>query len=199
MNNLTEKSDLSITSIYEQYHPRIYGYILKLVGHPNEAEDLTQETFLRVIRQLPSLQNPDAISAWLYRIATNLCYDRFRQDSFRTKVESIDESEEGITSYEDCLEDPASSDLGKVIDQDEMSACVQRYLNRLSDDYRSTILFHDLHGMTCAEIAEMQDCSLETVKIRLHWARLKLKTILAAGCHFSQDSCGVLTCDPKSP
>lgn len=195
MSNPLGSQAISMSTLYDQYHGRIFGYTLKLVGNPAEAEDLTQETFLRAYRQLATLTNPDAVGAWLYRIATNMCYDRFRQASFRIKVVSFNEFEEGAAA----LEDSESDNLGKVIDQDEMSACVQRYINRLSDDYRSAILFHDLHGMTCSEIANMLGISLETVKIRLIRARLKLKVILTAGCHISLDQDGVLSCDPKHP
>jgi RNA polymerase sigma factor (sigma-70 family) len=97
------------------------------------------------------------------------------------------------------LEDSDSPGLEQVIDQVEMSDCVQRYIERLSDDHRMIIMLHDLHGMTHPEIARQLNCSLETVKIRHFRARQKLKTTLAAGCKFSTDARGVLTCDPKLP
>lgn len=87
--------------------------------------------------------------------------------------------------------------LQKLIERDEMSACVQRYLSDLSDNYRAVILLHDMHGLTSAEIARLLDESLPNVKIRLHRARRKLKIALAGGCAFSRDGDGVLVCEPR--
>ncbi len=79
-----------------------------------------------------------------------------------------------------------------------MSACVQQYLADLPDSYRAVILFHDMHGLTGPEMVEALGVPLSTVKIRLHRARLKLKAALQAGCDFSRDERGVLTCESKS-
>jgi RNA polymerase sigma-70 factor (ECF subfamily) len=177
-------------SIFEEYHDAIFRYILRLVHHEKEAEDLTQETFLRAHERLETLKDSNAAKAWLYRIATNVCYDRFRQAEYKSEELELD-SETNIQ------EDGDSPGLELVIDQAEMSECIHRYIARLSDDYRLVILLHDLHGMTHAEIAHRLGCSLETVKIRHVRARQKLKTSLAAGCKFSTDERGVLTCDPK--
>ncbi len=177
-------------SIFEEYHAAIFRYILRLVHHEKEAEDLTQEAFLRAHQRLEALKDSNSVKAWLYRIATNVCYDRFRQAEYKSEELEL-ESETSIP------EDGDSPGLELVIDQAEMSECIHRYIARLSDDYRLVILLHDLHGMTHPEIARQLDCSLETVKTRHVRARQKLKTSLAAGCKFSTDERGVLTCDPK--
>jgi RNA polymerase sigma-70 factor (ECF subfamily) len=188
-------SESASGQVFEEYYGVIYHYILRLVHHAEEAEDLTQETFLRVHRHFSSLQEPTAIKAWLYRIATNVCYDRFRQVAFKSQ-ESLNQD---LDAVEEQLEDLDSPGLEQIIDQVEMSDCVQRFIERLSDDHRIVILLHDLHGMTHPEIARQLNCSLETVKIRHYRARQKLKITLAAGCKFSTDARGVLTCDHKLP
>ena len=189
--------ELTSSGAFEYFHDPIYRYILRLVHQPGEAEDLTQETFLRAHEHLADLQDPSALRAWLYRIATHVCYDRFRQSSFRIEPQSLDDNQlEG--SLADTITDEASDGtLEQVIDQEEMSACIQAYIARLSDDYRITILLHDIHGMTCAEISQILGCSLALTKVRLFRARQKLKVILAAGCDIGTDSQGALTCDPK--
>ncbi len=65
--------------LFEIYHARIYRYVLRLVKDPAEAEDLTQDTFLRAYRRGDSLRDPEAVRGWLYRIATHVCLDRLRQ------------------------------------------------------------------------------------------------------------------------
>lgn len=95
------------------------------------------------------------------------------------------------------LAEPDAPSLRKIIEQDEMSNCVQRYLNRLSDSYRAVILLHDMHELTEPEIAQLLGESLANVKIRLHRARLQLRIALKAGCEFSYDERSALTCESK--
>ena len=189
--------DLTSADVFEEYRDRIHRHILHLVRDPIEAEDLTQETFLRVHRKLDSLQDRAMLGVWLYRIATNICYDRFRQSSYRHASQSLDNlsgDEEGEAQLAD-LDAPG---LDQVVEQAEMGACVQEFLDELSDDYRTAILLHDLQGLANPEIAQVLGCSLATVKTRLHRARRKLKAALAAGCDLSYDERGVLVCDRRS-
>ncbi|NQT12431.1 MAG: RNA polymerase sigma factor [Planctomycetes bacterium] len=182
------------------YRERIYGYVLSMARDAAEAEDLTQETFLRAHAKLSTLDDPARLSPWLYRIATNVCYDRFRQASYRKRPQSLDGTTEGDmeAGRTEALTDPAPR-LDKVMEQKEMSVCVQQYLVGLSDSYRAVILLHDVEGMTNPEIAEMLGAPLSTVKIRLHRAREKLRAALSEGCRFTLDERGVFVCEPKRP
>lgn len=190
---LLATTDAGITSaaVFEQYRERVYRYVYRLARNAAEAEDLTQETFLRAHRRLATLRDPAALPSWLYRIATHVCYDRFRQPSHRLGGRALDPDHEDV-------ELPGPS-LDQVIERAEMSACVQEFLVALPDQYRMVILLHDVHETTSPEIAAMLGCSLEAVKIRLHRARRKLKAALATGCDFSHDERGVFVCEPKPP
>jgi len=189
--------NLNSAAVFERYGDKIRRYILGMVRDPTEADDLTQETFLRVHRKLETLKDASALSVWLYRIATNVCYDRFRQSSYRLPGPSLDEAADDDAAAQ--VEDLDTPGVDKVIGQAEMEACVADYLDRLSDSYRMVILLHDLHGMKNQEIARHLGCSLSTVKIRLHRARRRLREALAAGCRFSYDEDGSLICEPKPP
>jgi RNA polymerase sigma-70 factor, ECF subfamily len=169
---------------------RISRYILGVVRDPTEAEDLTQETFLRAHRQRGSLRDPDAALAWLYSIATRACLDRLRARARGTSRES------GLDPETLSGPDPAAS-AQERLEREEMSACVQGYVGALSDGYRAVLLLHDVHGLTSPEIAELLGDSVGSVKIRLHRARERLRRALAAGCTFSHDECGTLVCDPR--
>jgi RNA polymerase sigma-70 factor (ECF subfamily) len=174
----------------------IYRYVLGIVRDPPVAEDLTQETLLRAHRKSSTLDDRSRLVPWLYRIATNICRDRFRQASYRQRPGSLDSDEASDESPAQHVADSAPR-LDKVMEQKEMSACVQGYLAGLSDPYRAVILLHDAEGLTNPEIAEMLDVSLATVKIRLHRARAKLRDALDRACSFSADERGVVVCDPK--
>ena len=182
-------------AVFEQYRERIYRYILRMTRDTTEAEDLTQETFLRAHRSLENLKDQNSLTAWLYRIATHVCYDRFRQSSYHSPPQSIDAPGRGGLDAE--IEDRDAPRLDEAIEQKEMSACVQEYVVKLPDDYRIAIILHDLHGLTNPEIAEMLNCSLDTVKIRVHRARRALQAALATDCDFSFDERGVFVCERK--
>lgn len=192
----TLPDDPTFSKIFAEYRPPLHRYIRSLVRDAEEAEDLTQETFLRAYRKLSSLRDQTTLSSWLYRIATNLCYDRFRQ---RGRLSQSSAGVEGLNDEEVfTVIDQDSPGLDQVFDQKEMSACLRSYLEELPDDYRAVIMLHDLEGLTNPEIAQMLGCSLATAKIRLHRARRKLETALNQACHFSVDERGVTVCQPKS-
>jgi RNA polymerase sigma-70 factor (ECF subfamily) len=178
----------------------IRRYIRGIVRDSAAAEDLTQETLLRAHKKLATLEDPARLTPWLYRIATNICHDRFRRSSPRHRIQSLDEkaAEDPEHGQLPVLTDDGPR-LDKVVEQKEMSACVQRYLADLPDDYRAAILLHGEAGMTNPEIAEMLGVSLATVKIRVHRAREKLRTALRDACSFSADDRGVLVCEAKPP
>jgi len=188
----SEIAEENASVIFMVDYQRIFRYIMSMVRDTAEAEDLTQETFLRAYHRRDSLREEGAQTAWLYRIATHVCLDRLRQYARRAPKESeIDLDETDIA-------EPDTPSLQQEIEQDEMSECVQSYLNRLSDSYRAVILLHDMHDLTGAEIAQLLGESLATVKIRLHRARRKLSMALAAGCEFSHDERNVLVCESKN-
>lgn len=177
--------------LFEGDYQRIFRYIMSMIRDTAEAEDLTQETFLRAYRRRDTLRDEVAQTAWLYRIATHVSLDRLRQYARRAPTESDTDLDEVD------VPEPDAPSLQQVIERDEMSGCVQGFLNRLADSYRAVILLHDMHDLTASEIARLLGESLDTVKIRLHRARLKLRAALQAGCAFSYDESNVLTCESK--
>ena len=179
------------SGFFEKHYDRVYRYVRCMVRDSVEAEDLTQEAFLRAHRERDTVKDPGAMLSWLYRIATHVALDRLRQrTSSATRESKVD------------LADLDPPDLGspsveRELDREQMSACVQRFLVAIPDNYRSVLLMHDTHGLTGPEIAAVLDIPLSTVKMRLHRARRRLKAALEAGCTFSCDTRGVLVCEPK--
>ncbi len=192
---------ITASEVADQLAPqraRIYRFILGIVRDVAEAEDLTQETLLRAYGKLASLEDPARLVPWLYRIATNVTYDRFRQASYRHRPKPLSEDADGPDR--EAVADVADSGprLDKLMEQQEMSSCVQDYIAALPESYRAVILLHDVQGLTNPEIAEMLGLSLATVKIRLHRARNRLRAALDEGCSFSNDERGVKVCEPRS-
>ncbi|MGA6992547.1 MAG: RNA polymerase sigma factor [Candidatus Deferrimicrobiaceae bacterium] len=185
-------------TIYASYHPRIFRYLTRIIGQI-EAEDLTQEVFLRVNRGLPDFKGDAKLSTWIYRIATNVAMDRIRsrssQESQSGKVVPLDEKliEESVD-----LKGDKKPSLERQAMREEMSSCIQDYINSLPENYRVPVTLSEIGGLTNKEIAETIGLTVETVKIRLHRGRAKLKEILEAGCNFDRDEEDILVCDPKA-
>jgi RNA polymerase sigma-70 factor (ECF subfamily) len=172
--------------LFDTHHDRIFRYVLGMVRDRAEAEDLTQETFLRAYQGGDALRDPNAARGWLYRIATNVCLDRLRQRRPHIPLDGQD------------APSPALSVL-EVTERSETSACVQRCLDFLSDRYRTVILLREIHSLTTAQIAELLGEQEGAVKIRLHRARRKLEQVMAAGCSVSCTTQGLPACSPKNP
>ena len=190
MTQASEAVDAGV--LFGIYHERIYRYVLGMVRNRAEAEDLTQDTFLRAHRYGESLRDPDAVRGWLYRIATHVCLDRLRQ---HRPLVSLDSKEGENNPKPPVSEAPSALDISE---RKETSACVQRCLDFLSDEYRVVILLHEGHSLTAPEIADLLGVTVATVKIRLHRARRKLEQVMKRGCAVSNDKLGTPTCHPKS-
>lgn len=191
-------SDLEQADRLAPQREAIYRYILGMVRNPAEAEDLTQETLLRAYAKLATLEDQARLVPWLYRIATNVSYDRFRQASYRHRPQPLSEGGEGPDREAVAEVADSGPRLDKLMEQQEMSSCVQDYIAALPESYRAVILLHDVQGLTNPEIGEMLGFSLATVKIRLHRARSRLRAALGEGCSFSTDERGVNVCEPRS-
>lgn len=178
--------------LFRTYHDRIYRYILRIMKNPAEAEDLTQDTFLRAYRGRDGLRDPAAVRGWLYRIATHACLDRLRQRKPLVSVDSPDAAPRVKSAAS-----PAPSGL-EISERKETSACVQRCLDFLPDNYRAVILLYEAHSLTAAEIASLLDLKVTTVKMRLHRAHRMLQQVMECGCAVSTDDKGVPVCQPKS-
>ncbi len=185
----------AFAAVFDEYRDRIRRYIHGMTRDPAEVDDLVQETFLRVHRKLETVRDPAALPAWLYRIATHVCYDRFRQASYRAGTKPLEAADQDAAQTP--VEDTDAPPLNLQVEQAEMSTCVQEFIEQLSDDDRMVILLHDVHGLTNPEVARAVDCSLAAVKTRLHRARQRLKQALSGGCDFTRDERGVFVCDRK--
>jgi RNA polymerase sigma-70 factor (ECF subfamily) len=179
-------------ALFTAYRDRIRRYILRMVRDPAEAEDLTQETFLRAHRRLYLLRHPEAVDGWLYRIATHVCLDRLRQ---RKPQDSIDD-EQTANRVDAAVRTRPS--LADIAERRQTSLCVQRCLDYLPDNYRAVILLYEIHALTAPEIASLLGVKLTTIKMRLHRARRMLQQIMEYGCAVSTDSSGVPACEPRS-
>ncbi|MEW6348077.1 MAG: RNA polymerase sigma factor [Thermodesulfobacteriota bacterium] len=174
--------------IYYQYHPRVKRFVWALVRDEWLADDLTQETFLRVQDHVNDLKNPASLGSWTFRIAYNLCRDHFRKAGKAVMTDDLDRED---------LEIAEESSLETEFEQRRMGSCVQDEIDRLPESLRTVMVLYDVMEFDHREIAEVLGITVQNVKVRVHRARKKLKALLERKCTFAADDRNVLTCAPK--
>jgi RNA polymerase sigma-70 factor, ECF subfamily len=177
---------MEFLEIHDRYYERVRKFILASVKDASVADDLIQETFLRIQEGRDRLRDPSKMKSWIFRIAYNLCQDHFRARKGSSPIEGIEKD----------LIDLEESSIQKKLEQEEMSQCIQDKINLLPESLRSVVIFADVMDFSLQEIADILGLSLENVKVRLHRARKKLKVILEEKCTFEIDERSVLVCEP---
>jgi len=178
--------------IYDPYYGKVRKFILALVKDPWTADDLIQETFLRVQQNLGTLKDSSKLSSWIYRIAYNLCQDHFRRGKAERKRESTD-SEQTENLAEGFIQEQL---IQKELEQREMGRCVQDQIDLLPESLRAVLVLFDIMECSHQEIADILGITVANVKVRLHRARKTLKPILEKKCTFEKDERNVLVCTP---
>ncbi len=187
---------VNFDQIYAEHRPMIRRYLARLAGE-NEADDLTQETFIRVSQSLATFKGQSGIATWIYQIATNAAADRLRSRSFRQAASTVYCADNDQNPGPACASPPPSTEDQLV--RKEMNECIQSYVGFLPGNYRTVLILSEMEGLRNSEIAAILGLSLSTVKIRLHRAREKLRQELAANCIFYRTDCNQLACEPKGP
>lgn len=173
--------------VYDQYYKKVRNFILASIRDEWAADDLTQETFIRIQGNLNSLKDTSKLASWVFRIAHNICLDHFRN----MKRTSSNECE--LSEAKDLFKDAI---VQKSLEQREMSSCVQGVVRLLPEPLRSVLTLFDNAELSHREITETLDTTVENVKVRLHRARKKLKELLEERCTFEVDERNVLICEP---
>lgn len=186
--DMKKSLDAEYYSIIEQYQDDTRRLIYMTVKNHWVADDLNQETFIKAYKSLNSLKDPTKIKSWLMRIAYNLCMDYFKSSS-EVNIENIEKK--GGAPLTNILS------VGKQMEREEMSECVQDKMLLLPHSYRTILYLFDVVEFTHKEIAEILGESETNVKTRLHRARQKFKKILKGHCTFSVDERAVFICSPK--
>jgi RNA polymerase sigma-70 factor (ECF subfamily) len=165
------KGDRDAYRILVAAHERaVTAAVSRIVLHPQETEDLVQETFIQAYRKLSSFKGDSGFGTWLYRIAVNLSLRRLQQLR-RTGWTPLD-ALEGL-EIPDLRPDAPQPEREALFSEDRRA--LQKALLALSDDHRAVVTLHYFEDRSCPEIAEIMGCSVGTVWSRLHYALRKLK------------------------
>jgi RNA polymerase sigma-70 factor (ECF subfamily) len=165
--------------IYRLHSRRVYAMCLRMVGNPTEAEDLTQEAFLRVFRKIQTFRGESAFSTWLHRLVLNVVLMQLRKKKLAWA--SLDEMTEPDEERAVPRREVGRPDLllTGLIDRVNL----ERAVEQLSPAQKMVFVLHDMHGYKHHEIAEMMDSSVGTSKGQLHRARTRLRDLLRERLH----------------
>jgi RNA polymerase sigma-70 factor, ECF subfamily len=182
----TIESPMDFETLHTEFRPRIQRYLARLVGE-SEAEDLTQEVFVRVHRALPTFRGEAQLSTWIYRIATNAALDRLRSPSFKRSdpyglLTTGDGEDAGAAAGEAVWPEQEAPPLEQQIHRQERLACFCDFVKNLPASYQAVMVLSELEDLTIQEISGVLGLEPGVVKIRLHRGRAKLLEQLKAHC-----------------
>lgn len=150
-----------------RYKDRLYGIASSVCARmPSEAQDVAQETFISALKNIGSFKANSAFGTWLYRIAANNCWQRFRRAKTEARSDMPDETKKGHPSRSCTSENALKS---------ELSRAVSKALTGLPLNYRMAVMLSDIEGLSDAEAAARMKISIGALKTRLHRARNMLK------------------------
>jgi RNA polymerase sigma-70 factor (ECF subfamily) len=159
--------------IVQRYRAQIFNLILRMVKRRDEAEDLTQETFIKAFNALPSFNAEYAFSTWLYKIAVNNCIDHFRKKRLKTfPIDNPIMAKDGELQREFPDQD-AGPDAGLI--EKERRSYIEEAIDSLPEKYREAILLRHGQDKSYEEISAVLEIPIGTVKVRIFRAREMLK------------------------
>ena len=161
--------------IIAKYEKRVFGLIYNMLKNDNDIEDIAQDIFIKVYKNIDKFHGNSSLYTWIYRIATNMCLDYMKK---KKNVIYIDEKVQ-LDDGEVELQLPSDEKLQEELyEEKEMKQKLNKAIDKLPDKQKAMIILRDIKGLSYEEISEVLEIKLGTVKSQINRARLKLKEIL---------------------
>ena len=164
--------ETAFAHLFDEFSAPIYNYVLRMVGDPDRAADITQDTFIKAYRKLDTVTDATSTRSWLYRIATNTAIDDMRR---RKNVTPMGDDQPALANRADHRPGPEAQVMAATLDER-----VQRALMRLRPNHRQCLLLSDLDDMSPQQIGEVMGLSYGAVRTLLCRARGEMRRALAA-------------------
>lgn len=159
--------DEALTVLYRRYRPGVRTLCARMTGDADEAEDLTQEVFLRAVRRAGGFRGESSAGTWLYRVARNVCLDHLRRADRREKVRAS-----AVHELVGAREANAGADGA-------LPGVMEKGLRRLAIEDREVVVLAACLGLGSAELAEVLECSPGAARVRLHRGLARLRRLCA--------------------
>lgn len=161
----------AMEALFAAFYGDVYDFARKSVNDEDLACDITQETFLEIIRTIGNLKEPVAFVTWMKKIAYHQCTRYFK----KKKDVLVDEDEEGNTIFDTLADESEDAIPAEVYEKEEFRQTIMGMVNTLSGPQRAAVILHYYDGLSISQVAQIQDVSEGTVKSRLNYARKALK------------------------
>jgi RNA polymerase sigma-70 factor (ECF subfamily) len=159
----------AFAELVELYKDKIYHLGYRMLNQKQEAEDVVQETFLRVYMNLEKYDENQKFSTWIYRIATNLCIDRLRKRKPNYSIDADMSDNDGTDWHSILSSDEAGPEEELILSETQQN--IRDAIQTLPDKYKTVVVLRYLHDMSLQEISDVLDMPVTTVKTRVHRGR----------------------------
>jgi RNA polymerase sigma-70 factor, ECF subfamily len=163
--------------IMSQQH-YVYSIAMSVLHQPEDAADLTQEAFIRLMRVLPQYNGESRFTTWLYRLVVNLCRDELRRRGRQVQFIQPSEDEQTLNPLDTIADDDRAGDPLRALNDSELRIAVRRALAQLEDHYRLSLTLYYFEDLKYTDIAEILDVPLNTVKSYIRRGKERLATLL---------------------
>ena len=164
----------ALAILVDRHKDLVYRVAMQITKNSDDASDVLQDAFLKVYDSINAFRQESAFETWLYRIVVNLSIDavkkRKRQQESMASLSEVSD----VHQSQDIQQDPT-----RQAERNELQEWVTQAVNSLSIKHRAVVILHELEGLSHPQIADILDCSEGTVRSRLHYARKKLRVLLA--------------------
>jgi len=179
ISNAQKGEEKALNQLVSLWYKRIYNYVHKYCSDDDTAAEITQQTFIAMFRNIKKLKDIDRFKPWLYRIATNFCYEESRKQK-RNRTVSLTVTKEDETEEQIEVGEAKGNFFNpeRSFQQTEIEGILLSSLGELNEDQRTVVIMKEYEGLKFTEIAEALDASENTVKTRLYRGLKNLKGIL---------------------
>jgi len=183
LDKIQRQDPRAFDEFVNRYGNRIYGFGLRMCGEREDARDILQETLIKAFESLSTLKAPKALKSWLYRVASNACLMKRRKGKFdpvrELSLEEMMPANQESATFE--IPDAAAVAPDDAVAAEQMRREVRRAILALPPHYRIVLLLRDIEQLSTHETAEALGLPETTIKMRLHRARLGVRTFLERG------------------
>ena len=164
----------ALAILVDRHKDLVHRVAMQITKNSDDASDVLQDAFLKVYDSINAFRQESAFETWLYRIVVNLSIDavkkRKRQQESMASLSEVSD----VHQSQDIQQDPT-----RQAEKNELQEWVTQAVNSLSIKHRAVVILHELEGLSHPQIADILDCSEGTVRSRLHYARKRLRVLLA--------------------
>lgn len=176
----SQEGDLrAFDELVRRYQQRVYATVYHMTSHHEDADDLTQESFIKAFKALKRFKGDSSFYTWVYRIAVNRTINFLKQRNRRFFHMSLNDMDMQVEKDADLLMFISDKTPRRDIRLNELQEKLNEALMKLSETHRLTVTLHDIQGMSHEEIGKIMDCNTGTVRSRLFYARQQLQAYLS--------------------